>query len=105
MHDYVEERDGGYYVAGTRIALDGIVHAFQDGESPDAILRSFPMAGPLVRIYGAITFYLENKEKVEEYLKEQERRWEALRRERPKSHDPLTNRLREAKEHAALRRS
>jgi uncharacterized protein (DUF433 family) len=66
MQSYVEERDGGYYIAGTRIALDGIVHAFQDGESPDAILRSFPMAGPLVRIYGAITFYLENKETVEE---------------------------------------
>ena len=62
------------------------------------------MAGPLVRIYGAITFYLENKAKVEEYLKDQERRWEALRRERPKSDAPLTNRLREAKEHAALRR-
>ena len=105
MHSYVEERDGGYYIAGTRIALDSIVHAFQVGESPDEILRSFPMAGPLVRIYGAITFYLENKEKVEEHLKAQEQRWDALRRERPKSEDPLTNRLREAKEQASLRRS
>jgi uncharacterized protein (DUF433 family) len=60
MQNYVEERDGGYYIAGTRISLDSIVHAFQDGESPEGILRSFPMAGPLVRIYGAITFYLEN---------------------------------------------
>ncbi|HWE49260.1 MAG TPA: hypothetical protein VG273_05705 [Bryobacteraceae bacterium] len=105
MQSYVEERDGGYYIAGSRISLDSIVHAFQDGESPDAILRSFPMAGPLVRIYGAITFYLENKDKVEKYLRDQEQRWEALRRERPKSDDPLTNRLREAKEHASLRRS
>jgi hypothetical protein len=32
------------------------------------------MAGPLVRIYGAITFYLENKEKVEAHLREQDRR-------------------------------
>ena len=69
MQSYVENRDGGYYIAGTRISLDSIVHAFQDGESPEGILRSFPMAGPLVRIYGAITFYLENKEKVEEYRK------------------------------------
>lgn len=59
MQNYVDERDGGYYVAGTRIALSSIVHAFQAGESPDEILRSFPMAGPLVKIYGAITFYLE----------------------------------------------
>jgi hypothetical protein len=55
MQNYVEERDGGYYIAGTRVSLDSIVHAFQDGESPEGILRSFPMAGPLVRIYGAIT--------------------------------------------------
>jgi uncharacterized protein (DUF433 family) len=105
MQNYVEERDGGYYIAGTRISLDSIVHAFQDGESPEGILRSFPMAGPLVRIYGAITFYLENKEKVEAYLREQDRRWDALRKERAKSADPLMNRLREAKEHASPRRS
>jgi uncharacterized protein (DUF433 family) len=104
MQSYVEERDGGYYIAGTRISLDSIVHAFQAGESPEGILRSFPLAGPLVRIYGAITFYLENQEKVEAYLKDQERRWDALRREHPKSDDPLTNRLREAKEQAPPRR-
>lgn len=105
MQNYVEEHDGGYYIAGTRVSLDSIVHAFQDGESPEGILRSFPMAGPLVRIYGAITFYLENKEKVEAYLSNQERRWDALRKERSKSDDPMMNRLREAKEHASQTRS
>jgi len=105
METYVEERDGGYYIAGTRISLDSIVHAFQEGESPEGILRSFPMAGPLVRIYGAITFYLENKEKVGAYLRDQERRWDELRKERVREADPLMNRLRDAKEQAALRRS
>ena len=105
MQDYIEERDGGYYVAGTRVSLDSIVHAFQDGESPETILRSFPMAGPLVRIYGAITFYLENKEKVEEYLGAQQQRWDELRRERSKAGDSLANRLREAKDQAPVRRS
>jgi uncharacterized protein (DUF433 family) len=105
VQNYVEERDGGYYIAGTRISLDSIVHAFQDGESPEGILRSFPMAGPLVMIYGAITFYLENKERVEAYLRDQEQRWEALRQGRAKSADPLMDRLREAKEHASQTRS
>jgi uncharacterized protein (DUF433 family) len=105
IQDYVDERDGGYYVAGTRISLSSIVHAFQAGESPDAILRSFPMAGPLVKIYGAITFYLADTVKVEAYLKEQDRRWEELRREHPKSKDPVAKRLREAKEHATQTRS
>ncbi|MGO9256873.1 MAG: DUF433 domain-containing protein [Bryobacteraceae bacterium] len=105
MQDYVEQREGGYYIAGTRISIDSIVHAFQDGESPEGILRSFPMAGPLVRIYGAITFYLENKDEVEAYLKDQERLWsevEAMQTDPPES---LAGRLREAKEHAYPRRA
>lgn len=32
MQDYVEQRGCGYYIAGTRIALDSIVLAFKDGE-------------------------------------------------------------------------
>ena len=79
MQDYVEQRDDGYYIAGTRIALDSIVLAFKDGESPGAILRSFPMAGPLVRVFGAIVFYLENKEKVEAYLADQEWLWDEVK--------------------------
>ena len=67
MQDYVEQRDGGYYIAGTRIALDSIVLAFKDGESPETILQSFPMAGPLVRVCGGIIFYLDNQEKVEAF--------------------------------------
>ena len=97
---YVEIRNDAYYVAGTRIALDVIVHAFQDGESPEGILRSFPMARPLVRIYGAITFYLENKEKVEAYLRDQERLSRELEKEQNDHPSPLRNRLRQAKERA-----
>ena len=100
MHRYVEARDGGYYLAGTRVALDVIVHAFQDGESPEGILRSFPMAGPLVRIYGAITFYLENKEAVEAYLKDQERLWKEVSTQQTDLPESLARRLREARETA-----
>ena len=103
MQDYVEERDGAYYVAGTRIGLDSIVYAFKDGESPESILESFPSAGPLVRIYGAITFYLENTEEVEAYLREQELLWEELRRTLPPLPDGLARRLREAKERATVK--
>jgi uncharacterized protein (DUF433 family) len=79
MQDYVEQRDGGYYIAGTRIALDSILLAFKDGEPPEEILRSFPTAGPMVRVFGAIVFYLENKEKVEAYLADQERLWDEVK--------------------------
>ena len=100
MSRYVEEREGGYYIAGTRIALDSIIGAFKAGESPETILRSFPLAGPLVRIYGAITFYLENKDKVEAYLKDQERLWHEVATKQTELPESLARRLREAKETA-----
>ena len=30
--EYVEERNGGYYAAGTRISLDSVVYSFERGE-------------------------------------------------------------------------
>jgi uncharacterized protein (DUF433 family) len=105
MQDYVEQRDGGYYVAGTRIGLDSIVLAFKDGESPETILRSFPLAGPLVRVYGAIVFYLENKEKVEAYLTDQERLWAEVKTMETELPGALSARLHEAREHAARNQS
>ena len=104
MQNYVEERDGGYYIRYSHFARQH--SSCVPGRRVAG--RDSPLVSdgrPSVRINGAITFYLENKEKVEEYLRAQERRWDALRTERPKPDDALTNRLREAKEHAALTRS
>jgi uncharacterized protein (DUF433 family) len=73
MEAYVERREGGYYIAGTRISLDSIIYPFTNGASPEGILRSFPLIGSLEKVYGAITFYLANTEAVETFLSEQER--------------------------------
>ncbi len=70
---YVEQRNGGYYVAGVRISLDSIVYAYKRGETPQQILEDFPPLDKLSRVYGAIAFYLDNQEMVEEYLAEQQR--------------------------------
>lgn len=43
MHsEYIEQRHGGYYVAGTRISLDSVVCSFKEGQSPEAIQEDFP---------------------------------------------------------------
>ncbi len=36
-----EQRDEGYYVAGTRISLDTIVQCFNEGLAPEAIFEEF----------------------------------------------------------------
>jgi hypothetical protein len=39
--------------------------------------------GSLVRVYGAITYYLEHQAELEEYLEAQNRRWTELRERHP----------------------
>jgi uncharacterized protein (DUF433 family) len=79
MRDYIEERNGGLYVADTRISLDSIVYAFNRGAAPESILRSFPYLVSLENVYGAITYYLANKAAVDEYLAGRKQHYEELR--------------------------
>lgn len=82
-NQYVEIRNGGYYVAGTRIGLDNLVYAFRRGECAEDILRAFPSIQSLVKVYGAILFILEHPDAIEEYLGDQERLWKELQEEYP----------------------
>ena len=50
---YVDQFEGGYRVAGTRISLDSIVYAFNSGHSPETIAQSFPVL-TLEQVYGSI---------------------------------------------------
>ena len=72
--EYVEKRDGGYYIAGTRVSLDSIVYEFRTGASPESIAQSFP-ALRLEQVYGAVTFYLANQTQIEQYLVESEKEY------------------------------
>ena len=72
--EYIEDRDGNYYVAGTRISLDSIVAAFQRGESPETIRQNFELLR-LEEIYGAIAFYLANQAGIDAYLLRQGEKW------------------------------
>jgi hypothetical protein len=86
---YIEVRDGGYYVAGTRIGLDVIVYEFQSGKSPEAILQIHSSIGSLAKVYGVITFILEHPERIAAYLGDQERLWEELKEKHPLPPDML----------------
>jgi len=76
--EYVEHRDGGYWIAERRISLDSIVYSWQRGASPESIQRSFPLL-TLEQVYGAITFYLAHQPEIDAYLKQGEAEFERLR--------------------------
>jgi uncharacterized protein (DUF433 family) len=88
--EYIEQRDGNYYLAGTRISLDSIVYAFRRGESPETICQNFELLR-LEEAYGAITFYLANQAEVDAYLIRQNAKWAEGKR----SAEPLPADLRE----------
>lgn len=75
---YVEERDGGYWVAGTRVSLDSIVYGFREGQSPETILDSFPVL-QLEQVYGAIAFYLSHRSEIDQYLEQAREDYEKAR--------------------------
>lgn len=86
-HDYIETRDQGYWVSGTRVSLDSIVYAFLNGQTAEGIAQSFPTLS-LEQVYGAITFYLAHREEVDAYLREAKASFET-QREAARSADPM----------------
>ena len=76
----VEQRNGGYYVVGSRVSLDSVVYAYLRGESMLGIVESFPVLS-LQQVNGAVEFYLGNRALVDEYLREQERLYEQMYQE------------------------
>ena len=88
--EYIEERDGNYYLAGERVSLDSIVHAFRRGESPETIRQNFELLR-LEEVYGAIAYYLANQTDIDAYLIRQDEKWAEGKR----NSEPLPASLRE----------
>jgi uncharacterized protein (DUF433 family) len=103
VQDFVERRDGSFYIAGSRVPLATIVHDFQNGETPEAIQSNFPTLS-LEQIYGAITFYLGSKDEVESDMAERQRVEDQFTRTHPTPPD-LKRKLERAREQMLSRRS
>ena len=60
------------------MSLDSVVYGFISGQSAETIAQSLPVL-TLEQVYGAITFYLANREDVDRYLHAQREDYEAMR--------------------------
>jgi len=63
--------DGTFRVAGSRVALESVLHHFKLGAAPEEIAQQFPSL-QLADIYAVIAYYLNHRDSVEEYLRQQE---------------------------------
>jgi uncharacterized protein (DUF433 family) len=73
-------------VGGTRVTLDTVVTAFQQGATAEEIAEQYPSVA-LSDVYAAIAFYLRHRSEVEAYLQEGSRQSESLRRKQEARYD------------------
>jgi len=73
------DADGVMRVGRTRVTLDTVVGAFEDGASPEEIVWAYDSLN-LADVYAVIGYYLHNREEVEEYLRARREIAEEVRR-------------------------
>jgi uncharacterized protein (DUF433 family) len=84
---YVEQIEGAYRIAGTRVWLESIVRAYLNGQTAESITQSFP-ALTLEQVHGSLAFYLSNRSEIDAYLEHAEAEHEALRKA-SRQQDPM----------------
>ncbi|MCP3964107.1 MAG: DUF433 domain-containing protein [bacterium] len=62
---------GSVRVGGTRVTLDTVVEAFNEGLTAEEIAQQYPVL-ELGDVYAVIGYYLHHREHVREYLQERE---------------------------------
>ncbi|HEX6901213.1 MAG TPA: DUF433 domain-containing protein [Thermoanaerobaculia bacterium] len=96
--EYIENRNQGYWISGTRVSLDSVVYAFLNGQTAETIAQSFPSLS-LEQVYGAITYYLAHRAEIDRYLRQSEEVYEA-QREAARRADPMFyKKLADARQH------
>jgi uncharacterized protein (DUF433 family) len=71
--------NGVYRVTGTRVPLERIVECYKAGETPEGIVDAFDTLR-LSDVYVVISYYLDHKEEVEQYVREQEEEGDRMQR-------------------------
>jgi uncharacterized protein (DUF433 family) len=72
------DNDGVIRIAGTRIALDLVIEAFQDGATPEEIAVQYPSLSLSV-VYAVISYYLQHAPAVEKYLRKRRKQAAEIR--------------------------
>jgi uncharacterized protein (DUF433 family) len=75
-------------VGGTRVTLDTVVAAFNEGATAEEIAQQYPTLS-LADIYAVIGYYLRRRDEVESYLLKRRELAEAVRQENEARFNPV----------------
>ncbi len=73
-----EDTTGALRVGNSRVLLEMVIRAFQDGATPEAIVQRYPTLA-LPDVYAVLAYYLRHPNEVEEYLARREQKAEGIR--------------------------
>jgi uncharacterized protein (DUF433 family) len=79
--------DGVIRVVGTRVTLDTVVTAFQQGATPEEIVQQYDSLD-LGDVYAVIGYFLRRRSEVEAYLAQGQKQSDAVRRENETRFNP-----------------
>ncbi len=68
-----QDESGAIRVGGSKVLLELVVRAFQDGAAPETIAQRYPTLA-LGDIYAVIGYYLRHQDDIQVYLKEREQK-------------------------------
>jgi uncharacterized protein (DUF433 family) len=74
-----EDADGALRVGNSRVLLELVIRAFQDGATPETIVQRYSTLA-LPDVYALVTYYLRHRSEVEAYLAEREQKAEEVRK-------------------------
>jgi uncharacterized protein (DUF433 family) len=72
-----EDETGAVRVGNSRVLLETVIRAFQDGASPESIVNRYSTLS-LSDVYNTIGYYLRHKDAVEAYLSQREQLAESV---------------------------
>ena len=76
----IKTEAGVLRVGNSRVSLDTVIIAFSQGATPEQIVEDYDSL-ELSEVYAVISYYLQNREEVEDYLVKRKVQREELRRQ------------------------
>src|SRR5215208_4300524 len=74
-------------IAGTRVTLDTVVGAFEQGATSEEIAQQYPSLD-LADVYSVISFYLRRRAEVRDYLAQRQQQAQIIREDNERRFDP-----------------
>jgi uncharacterized protein (DUF433 family) len=89
----ITERDGVYFIVGSRVTLDTVIDSFHEGASAEDIASHYPSL-ELVVVYEVIAYYLRHRAELNAYLERSKAESAALQARTEARYDPVGIRTR-----------